>query len=546
MTRFRGIQNIFLTFEPGLTVLVGENNIGKSSVGLALARVLSAGATNNNSFLDEDRYYGSNDPFTIDVGIRFSDLEYNELIWEHIIPGQLDQSRVQILEEWLPNQDEIAHLVFRNQGVELECGSLTTFQSTIGKRANAIDGRWQSFVRTGVPADWNSRDSLDHVLSARSYDLGIPIAQQISQKLFDKYKLISEFRSPVSLTSTGAFESMAGPETAGVLFNLKNSPILSDRQRFEQIVHTFHQFFPRFHVEVVSIAPGSANPDIQFIEEGRDNYLSLSQVSAGVHEVLTLITNLVGKEGLIWFLEHPETHLHPHAMRSLTSLFAEASERNQIIVVTHDPHFIDPRSPHSLRRFWWTPESGTATYRLNPEVSDRVVGQIATALRNLGHREVLFARAVILVEDESQELFLKMVAPTLGHDVDSASISIIPVGGDGAFRPYVSLLESLGIPHVALRDKTWGENQNYPPERYFALEAELESYLDSKGLGDIRERIQSEIGTAKPRVASQLGSELSADLVPEIFSELLAAAVELADGRPLGVPVNLAEKEFTE
>ena len=233
-------------------------------------------------------------------------------------------------------------------------------------------------------------------------------------------------------------------------------------------------------------------------------------------------------------------------MRSLNSLIGIASERNQIIVVTHGAHFIDPGSPHSFRRFWWTPEAGTSTYRLHAEVPDKAVGQIATALRNLGHREVLFARAVILVEDESQELFLRAVAPTLGHDVDSTSISIIPIGGDGAFRPFVSLLESLGIPHVALRNKTCGENLSYPPERYFALGAELEPFLDSKGLGEIRERIQTEIGTAKPRVASHLGSELSADLVPEIFSKLLAAAANLADGRPLVVPVNLVEDEATD
>ena len=178
-----------------------------------------------------------------------------------------------------------------------------------------------------------------------------------------------------------------------------------------------------------------------------------------------------------------------------------------------------------------------------PEI---VVGQIATALRNLGHREVLFARAVILVEDESQELFLRMVAPTLGYDLDAGSVSLIPVGGDGAYRPYVTLLESLGIPHVLLRDKTWGHNPKYPPERYFALGAELENYLDDQGLGERRERIKSEIGTAKPRVASQLGSELSVEMIPAIFSKLLEAAVKLADGKPMGVAGDATEDGSTD
>lgn len=544
--RFRGIRDLSLTFESGLTVLVGENNTGKSSIGLALSRVLAAGEANNNSFPETDRHYGTAEPFTIDVGIRLSDQEFTKLIRDPIIPDGFPQERLTALTQWLPEQHEIVHMVFRPHGVDLECGSLKTYQSLIGVRPNQDHGRWEDFIQNGSPRDWASRDSLDQALSARSYHLQVAVAQDVSRQLNDRFKLVPEFRSPVALARTGALESMAGPETAGVLFNLKNSTAVSDRQRFQKIVLTFCQFFPRFHVEVVSSSPGDSNPDIQFIEEGRDNPLSLSQVSAGVHEMLTFITNLVDKEGLIWFIEHPESHLHPHAMRSLNSLLAYASERNQIIIVTHDPHFIDPGAPHSLRRFWWTPELGTSTYRLNPDVPEIVVGQIATALRNLGHREVLFARGVILVEDESQELFLRMVAPTLGYDLDAGSISVIPVGGDGGFRPYVSLLESLGIPHVLLRDKTWGHNPGYPVERYFALGAELEQYLDDLGHRARRKRIKSEIGTGKPRVAAQLGSELSYEMVPAIFSDLLEAAVKLADGRPMPVAVNASNEESTD
>ena len=113
-----------------------------------------------------------------------------------------------------------------------------------------------------------------------------------------------------------------------------------------------------------------------------------------------------------------------------------------------------------------------------------------------------------------------MVSQTLEQDLDSASIYIIAAGGDGAHRPFISLLESLGIPHGALRDQTWGENPSYPPDRYFSLGAELEPFLDSKGPAEIRA-----IHTAKPRVAARLGRELSIDLIPDVLNELLSAGV---------------------
>ena len=110
--QFRGIRNLSLTFQRGLTVLVGENNIGKSSIGLALSRVLLAGASNNNSFQADDRHYGTLGPFTIDAGINLSDEEFNEIVRDPLIPDGIPQQRIPILTLWLARPGEIVHLVF--------------------------------------------------------------------------------------------------------------------------------------------------------------------------------------------------------------------------------------------------------------------------------------------------------------------------------------------------------------------------------------------------------------------------------------------------
>ena len=59
-----------------------------------------------------------------------------------------------------------------------------------------------------------------------------------------------------------------------------------------------------------------------------------------------------------------------------------------------------------------------------------------------------------------------------------------------------------------------------------------------KGLG-----FGSGILDFKPRVARQLGSELSPEMVPDIFSALLVAAENLADGRPMEVSVDEVGEE---
>ena len=149
VANFRGIRDLSLTLEPGLTTLVGENNTGKSSVGMALLRVLSAGARGNNTLETADRHYGSMAAFEIDVGCRLSNEEIRELILALIIPEEITEDRRSVLAQWLPGRDKLVHLIFRNHGVELEWGHLRSFESNIGLRTTGNSGDWATYVSSG-------------------------------------------------------------------------------------------------------------------------------------------------------------------------------------------------------------------------------------------------------------------------------------------------------------------------------------------------------------------------------------------------------------
>ena len=213
---------------------------------MALSRVLLAGASNNNSFQADDRHYGTLGPFTIDAGINLSDEEFNEIVRDPLIPDGIPQQRIPILTLWLARPGEIVHLVFRNSGVDLESGSLRTHQNIIGLQSNDDQGPWATYVLNGPQADWQTRDSLDHILSTHSYDLRVSVAQNLSLRLNNRFKLISEFRSPVTLSASGALETMTGQETAGVLFNLKNSGARSDSVDLSESLILFTNFSPDF------------------------------------------------------------------------------------------------------------------------------------------------------------------------------------------------------------------------------------------------------------------------------------------------------------
>ena len=139
-----------------------------------------------------------------------------------------------------------------------------------------------------------------------------------------------------------------------------------------------------------------------------------------------------------------------------------------------------------------------------PDLDAKEIGQMETALRHVGDREVLFARSVILVEDESQRDFLVAVAPTLGYPLDTMGVSVIQVDGEQGYEAYFTLLRIFRIPFVVLKDLAWGDDSRYPADQYFSLGMELEDYLDDHGLKDIRFEVMKDVGKSKRRVAYEL------------------------------------------
>ena len=353
---------------------------------------------------------------------------------------------------------------------------------------------------------------------------------RLKDYILARFKLVPEFRTRATpKISTDAMESLAGSDTAVALYNLMANRDQHHRDRYKVIKQVFNSLFPRFNIEAVEETPGSHIPHILFYEEGRPNPVSLDMMSAGVHETLSFITNLVARDGLIFFVDHPEEHLHPHSMRFIHKLLRNSSENNQIIVATHSPYFVDPEHPNTLRRFS-IGKNGARVYQ--PELNELRASQLAQISKDLtpvGNREVVFAKAVVLVEEETVTGFLTEVAPKLGFNIEAAGVSIIGVDGDGGFERFRPLLDGLGIPNVNFRDRSWGINPKYPPDRYFSLSSDsFEQYMDDNGLRELRLKAKGTVGRAKARVGAELGKRIKPKDIPPLFCDVLDAATRLA------------------
>ncbi len=526
-----------ITFEP-LTVLVGENGTGKTTAGLALSKLLESVRSNlNNSLTSEDFPYGTEGPLSLSATLDFSNQELVDFIITPLLLPSSDHDKSQRVKDFLSQDTSEISLKLSPQSefpvTRLRWGKLKIVANQMSQGEPVRNGATENWsnIRDRVAGGQTAQGEINRLRNAR-IELNITpsseLMTRLGQRIQGQYKLVPEFRARSAPGSSSAsLEAWQGQELAGVLFTLKNHADALQRKRYGRIQEAFAQF-SGCQFEAVQ------GPQIQFYEGGKQAPIVLQNISAGQHQMLAWVTNLIGRAGLVIWLEHPEIHLHPHAIRFLVKLLHEASEQNQVIVTTHDPYLVDPRAPGSLRRFWRTPELGTQVRHIDsPTLDARTQGQLWTALRDVANREVVFARATILAEDESIRDFLLGIAPKLGFDLDAKGVSIVSVGGEDGFAPYLTVLKGLGIPHVAIRDKVaWGDKTKYPPDCFFSFGCELEEYLDQQGLCDLRQKAIHKVGTSKRRVAGELATMLERGQVPSLFDKVLRTAVDLATGSP--------------
>lgn len=159
------------------------------------------------------------------------------------------------------------------------------------------------------------------------------------------------------------------------------------------------------------------------------------------------------------------------------------------------------------------------------------IGQIKTASKDIAKRELYFARAVLFVEDESQQRFIEGCAKKLDYGLDSVGLSIVEVGGQDGFEPYIKLAKQLNIPFLCLADLPWGSNPDRPPKIYRSLGCELEQYLEQAGCGSLMKQARKAVGISKQRVAKYCGEHIEEVNIPQFFAQLLEDAMTLCKKR---------------
>jgi putative ATP-dependent endonuclease of OLD family len=229
-------------------------------------------------------------------------------------------------------------------------------------------------------------------------------------------------------------------------------------------------YFKTMQILATDPRQGEAELDLEELGEGTRNLILLSLLRSYAANL-----RKTGEEPSgILALEEPEIYMHPQAQRNLHRILREIANNGiQVIISTHSTSFVESEYFDSI---------GLVRKVLDPEVATRQCSDLTlvtkdelvqhckktgvptgkTSTENIREyykstsnyrlNEAFFARFVILVEGESEELALPEYFRAAGLDCDMKGVSIIPVQGKNQLPKYWRLFSAFRIPLLVMFD----------------------------------------------------------------------------------------------
>jgi len=168
------------------------------------------------------------------------------------------------------------------------------------------------------------------------------------------------------------------------------------------------------------------------------------QVGNGLQSILDISLSIDNDNQTALFLivEEPEVFLHPSAQRELITGLRESLEapNKKVVITTHSPVIIDESSYDETvlvrkQRFYC------------PKVHESRRTEINSSLLTLNNAEMFFSKVVLLVEGPSDKAFFDIIFRRMRKTKKAKDLSMIVtlgVGGKAAFAPKILLLKSFG------------------------------------------------------------------------------------------------------
>jgi putative ATP-dependent endonuclease of the OLD family len=463
INNFRSLKELKVEFRPGLNVLVGRNNTGKTNLMQAIRCALGPSASRGDTvWLEKDDFYkespSDETERTISIILKFKGLTEAERSYFYDIVDfdltDINKSKAIIrFEASWPKKK-------RQASIKRTGGPQVTEPVDIPTKI--LD----SIPITYLPALRDAEASLAPGVRSRLARLLQELAERKNgndkteieniyieaNKKIEKHDLVKKTKDSLQITT----KDIAGSDYSA-------SNINAVEANFFRILRTLQ-------VQMVEAPIGSLDAN----GLGYNNLLYIAVVlehlkSPDIDELPLLL------------VEEPEAHLHPQLAILLADYLANNTPGNNIpqtIITTHSPTLAANIPPNKINVMFIDENLHPKCNCISSADMEEKEQNELQRMMDITRATLYFAKAAILVEGISETLLLPIFAKRLGYDLNKLHISVIPICGV-AFETFKKLLDPhvLGIPisivtdadPPIIRGNTWEQDMPQQDDNEYQL-----------------------------------------------------------------------------
>ncbi len=425
---FRSIKNLDLEFpESGILTLVGPNNAGKSNILRAINNILGdQWFKGENAELND--FYMKDRGNTIKIEILFNNGK--KVIFHSN-------------EAWPEYYDGAGNKIYSSKGNVKEDFPCTYLPANRSIEKNLQFNKWELMGK--IAKSFNEKASCKKTEIENQFNKIIEI--------FDSLNEFKEFKKDF----IKFFEELQS-----------DSPY--------KLKVDFKAFTPLNYFKSINILANDTsindNYDIA-IEELGDGNKNLVLFAL----IRSYAKNFKKEAQGILAIEEPEIYLHPQARRHLYSVFKEIVKDSniQVIITTHSASFINTEEFYQIGLVSKCNSEGTKVAVVKKEdlvdfckntgvpkdkTTSENISEFYSTTSNYRLNEAFFAKSLILVEGETEEMAMPIYLENAGVKCDYSGISIIGVGGKNQIPKYWRLFKKFHLPLLVVFD-----NDNSPDKK---------------------------------------------------------------------------------
>lgn len=376
LTEIKCFKEVRIEFSPGINILIGNNNSGKSTIIKALYNLQS----HNLKSADIRNYakYGR-----IHVVVSGISAEVNESLFERDPELQGPRSDIYEIRTILKPKNTTFEQKFFDPRVILAVWKNDTY--IFKKAGNHISGM-------NFPKFSENEDENNFI-----------------------YPFLSRRKAVGFYTETNKTTTVQVSEDLRFL--------TSKIQRISNVSHPDNQRYVKYCTEILGFTPGAVtemdnNRGIApGILTGSNKTISVSDMGEGVANIVGLLTYLFTENNKLFLIEELENDIHPKALKKLLDLIIEKSKSNQFVISTHSNIVLRYLGSLENSKIFHIEQSLEGEYKMPTSKISEIQNEpekLMEILMNLGYEFMdfgLYEAYLILEESSSEEIINKIVIP---------------------------------------------------------------------------------------------------------------------------------------